>query len=139
MRRFFGEAVASAVILVAAACGSTAPYAVPAAAINTTAALAASAQQVAAGGCIATCAYGTECNPRTGFCEPSRCGRCPFGERCVASAEGFRCTSGGVVPPPATLRTQPPVGAALVPGVGFTAQPGLPPPSPQERSDAHVK
>ena len=98
-----------------------------------------SAQQVAAGGCIATCAYGTECNPRTGFCEPSRCGKCPSGERCVASADGFRCTSGGVVPPPATLRTQPPVGAGLVPGVGFTAQPGLPPPSPQERSDAHVK
>ena len=51
------------------ACGSSAPYTIPSAAINTAIAAGASAAQRSAGGCYAQCVGGTVCNPRNGFCE----------------------------------------------------------------------
>jgi hypothetical protein len=52
-----------------AGCKSSAPYTLPAAAINSALAVGASAAQRSAGGCYAQCVGGTVCNPRTGFCE----------------------------------------------------------------------
>ncbi len=52
-----------------AACGSSASYTIPSAAINTAIAAGASAAQRSAGGCYAQCVGGTVCNPRNGFCE----------------------------------------------------------------------
>ena len=52
------------------ACGSSARYTVPSAAINSAIAVGASAAQRSAGGCYAQCVGGTVCNPRNGFCEP---------------------------------------------------------------------
>lgn len=140
MGGFGARAAAVAVaVLMTGGCRTSAPYAIPAAAINTSAALAASAQARAAGGCFAACVYGTECNPLTGYCEAAPCGKCSEGTRCMASSEGFRCSTEGVVRTPATLQTRPPRSGGLVPGVGFSVQPGGPPPSPQERSDARVR
>jgi predicted small lipoprotein YifL len=64
-------AVALLLTLAAAlpACGSSAPYTIPAAAINSAIAVGASAAQRSAGGCYAQCVGGTVCNPRNGFCE----------------------------------------------------------------------
>ncbi|HQR30841.1 MAG TPA: hypothetical protein PLL32_10555 [Anaeromyxobacteraceae bacterium] len=56
-------------LLLAAGCKSSAPYTIPAAAINSAIAVGASAAQRSAGGCYAQCVAGTVCNPRTGFCE----------------------------------------------------------------------
>src|SRR5512144_295638 len=53
----------------AAACKSSAPYTVPAAALNTGVALGFSAAQRAQGGCYAVCTHGTVCNPKNGLCE----------------------------------------------------------------------
>jgi hypothetical protein len=63
---------AGVLVLLAAAlpaCGSSAPYTVPSAAINTAIAASAAAVQKSAGGCYAQCVGGTVCNPRNGFCE----------------------------------------------------------------------
>jgi hypothetical protein len=58
-----------AVVAGSIGCKSSAPYTVPAAAINTALAVGVSAAQRSAGGCYAQCVAGTICNPRTGFCE----------------------------------------------------------------------
>jgi hypothetical protein len=73
----------------AAACKSTAPYAVPSAALNTGIAAGFSAAQRTLGGCYATCAHGTACNPHTGFCEKlgTLCA-CPSGELCLEGPGG---------------------------------------------------
>jgi predicted small lipoprotein YifL len=62
-------AVLAISLLALAACGSSAPYTLPSAAINTAIAASASAVQRSAGGCYAQCVGGTVCNPRNGFCE----------------------------------------------------------------------
>ncbi len=54
-----------------ASCKSSAPYTLPAAAINTGLAAAVSGIQRSQGGCYATCVGGTVCNTRTGFCDPA--------------------------------------------------------------------
>ena len=56
------------VLLLLACCGCAPLMIAGAASVSAEALLAARANR-AAGGCIATCAYGTTCNPRTGFCE----------------------------------------------------------------------
>jgi len=56
-------------LAVLAGCGSSAPYTLPSAAINTALAAGAAAAQRSAGGCYAQCVGGTVCNPRNGFCE----------------------------------------------------------------------
>ncbi len=66
--RFPGYLVAVAALAIAA-CKTSAPYTLPAAAINTAVAVGASAVQRSAGGCYAQCVGGTVCNPSNGFCE----------------------------------------------------------------------
>ncbi len=85
-------------LILAAACGSTAPYTIPAAALNSAIAVGVSAAERASGGCYAVCTNGTVCNPNTGLCEPSAtspCGRgCQPGEICVEGPGGLgRCVS----------------------------------------------
>lgn len=63
-------AFAATLLLSLPGCRSSAPYTLPAAAINTAIAASASAAQKSAGGCYAQCVGGTVCNSRNGFCEP---------------------------------------------------------------------
>jgi len=71
MKRAASSASAALAVLTAvlAGCGSSAPYTLPSAAINTALAAGAAAAQRSAGGCYAQCVGGTVCNPRNGFCE----------------------------------------------------------------------
>jgi hypothetical protein len=49
----------------------------------------------AAGGCIATCANGTTCNPRTGSCEVLPCrGLCASDQHCENSFAESKCIPG---------------------------------------------
>ncbi len=109
----------AALALAAAACGSSAPYTVPAAAINTGMALGMSAAERANGGCYAVCTNGTVCNPKNGLCESPKadlyCEPDPAGgTRCVplqigktqqapqpAAGVGVSPATGTVPPPPA--------------------------------------
>jgi hypothetical protein len=109
------------------ACKSTAPYTVPAAAINTAAALGLSAQQRSQGKCFSTCTNKTVCIPRTGYCEPLSAH-----EVCVeAEGGGMRCThlaltgerQPGAKPP-----------AALTPTLGLSPMTGTLQPPPAEAS-----
>ena len=50
-------------------CKTSAPYTLPAAALNTGLAAGVSALQRSQGGCYAQCVGGTVCNPANGFCE----------------------------------------------------------------------
>jgi hypothetical protein len=132
MRRFGWLAVAAVLL----GCGSTAPYTVPAAAINSAVAIGASLQQRSQGGCYATCAYGTVCDARTGTCvkETSACGSaCQSWEVCVeAEASEWRC-----IPATSIVTTTRAQGATapgeVVPGVGVSpatgSVPTLPPSS----------
>jgi hypothetical protein len=117
-------------LVVASGCRSSAPYAVPAAALNTAVAVGAALGQKAAGGCYATCSHGTVCNPRTGLCEAASSTEvCDQGEtgsvRCVpvmgvgvarpaelspepAPPIGLSPATGGVPPPPAEASPRPP-------------------------------
>jgi hypothetical protein len=112
------------------ACKSSAPYTVPAAAINTALAAGASVAQRSAGGCYSTCTHGTVCNPRTGFCDPLPCGGgCQAWELCVETEAAWRCVSGTAAivtekeARPAPIR--PPVPVGVSPATGTT--PTLPP------------
>ncbi len=109
----------AALALLAVACKSSAPYTVPAAALNTGIALGLAGASRANGGCYAVCTNGTVCNPRNGLCEsPSAdlyCEPAPAGGmRCVplqigkeqksappASGIGVSPATGSVPPPPA--------------------------------------
>jgi predicted small lipoprotein YifL len=111
--------LAALALAVAAACGSSAPYTVPAAAVNTGVALGLAGAQRANGGCYAVCTNGTVCNPRNGLCESAKadvyCQEAPGGGmRCVplqigkeqkvpepAGAAGVSPATGTVAPPPA--------------------------------------
>jgi hypothetical protein len=114
----------AACALAAAACGSSAPYTLPAAILNTAVAVGAAGVQRAQGGCYAVCTNGTVCNPRNGLCEKATgalpgpdvyCEEAPGGGmRCVplqigkeqaakapASILGVSPATGTVPPPPA--------------------------------------
>ncbi len=112
------------------ACKSTAPYTVPAAAINTAVAAGFSLRQRAEGGCYAICAHGTVCNPRTGYCDPAPCGNCQSWEVCVETEVAWRCVVGGT---PMVTQTRPgattPPGE-IVPGVGVSPATGTVPTLP---------
>ena len=117
-------------LAVASACKSSAPYTLPAAALNTGIAAGFSAAQRSKGGCFATCTNGTSCNPNSGFCErvsaSAQCA-CLAGQICVEGSRGdTRCvpvetttifTQQGqasdrtimVKPEPGTVPTLPPV------------------------------
>jgi hypothetical protein len=108
--------LASALAL--AACRSSAPYTLPAAALNTGLALGASAAQRSAGGCYASCVGGTVCNPRTGYCEsptaPLVCQEQPGGGLRCAPGSTMTLTQQGeaVRPPPLPLGVSPATGSA---------------------------
>ncbi len=112
--------LALAALAALAACKSSAPYTVPAAALNTGVALGLSAAQRAQGGCYAVCTNGTVCNPKNGLCEAATsdvyCEEAPEGgTRCVplqiqkakqvepqpAVGAGVSPATGSVPPPPA--------------------------------------
>lgn len=126
------SALLALALLPSAACRSSAPYTVPAAAINAALGLQTAVQQRAAGGCFAACVAGTQCNPRTGFCEKAPCGDCPAGLSCIVARDGFRCGTPGEagradvqvrLPPPGTI------GA----GIGISPRTGAGPPPLHER------
>ncbi len=117
------------------ACQSTAPYTLPAAGIHAVLGLGMSARQRAEGGCYATCTSGTECNPRSGFCEPAACGACRGWETCIETEVAWRCLPNGAT----TLtesrsgktKTAPP--GEIVPGFGVSPLSGTAPPHPASR------
>ncbi len=112
----------AALALLATGCQSSAPYTVPAAAINTGIALGVAGAQRAQGGCYAVCTNGTVCNPKNGLCESAKadlyCEEAPGGgTRCVPLQIGKE------------QRTQPPAA-----GVGVSPATGSVPPPPAEAS-----
>ncbi len=115
-------------VLAAAGCRSSAPYTIPAMAINAGVAGGFSAAARAAGGCYATCTHGTACNPRTGFCDrvASDC-LCSPGEICLQGSDDARLC----LPEPLSIGEQ---RAAQQRPIGFKAAPGtvptLPPAKP---------
>jgi len=115
-------ALAVVALAAAAACKSSAPYTVPAAALNTGIALGLAASERAHGGCYAVCTNGTVCNPRNGLCEAPTsdmfCEEAPGGGmRCVPLQIGKE------------QKTQPPAS-----GVGVSPATGTVPPPPAEAS-----
>lgn len=105
-----------------AACSSSAPYTLGAAAVNTSLALGVAAGQRASGGCYATCTGGTVCNPVNGMCEAAAaeqvCQEAPGGGmRCVpVSVRGLtREKEGGQVPPPVRAGVSPATGTVAPP------------------------
>jgi hypothetical protein len=126
-----------AVLAVVLGCKSTAPYTVPAAAINTALAVGTSLQQRAEGGCFATCAYGTVCDPRTGTCvkETSACGSaCQSWEVCVETEpSAWRCIPATSL---VTTARQPSAAAPgeVAPGVGISPATGSVPLPPSSKT-----
>lgn len=119
MRR---PALAAVALAALAACGSSAPYTVPAAAVNTGLALGLAGAQRAGGGCYAVCTNGTVCNPRNGLCESAKadvyCEAAPGG--------GMRCV-------PLQIGKERPASQPSA-GVGVSPATGTVPPSPAEAS-----
>jgi hypothetical protein len=125
---------APVLLLAAVACSSSAPYTVPAAAINGALAAGVSARQRAAGGCYAICTNGTICNEHTGFCERTPCvGDCGK-EVCEATPSGTtRCTPAWA---PVITSKQPAAAekpGEVAPGVGVSPATGRAPPPPASR------
>ena len=111
-------------------CKSSAPYTVPAVAINTALAAGVSLQQRAQGGCYAVCTGGTACNPRTGYCEPSPCAGCQSWEVCVEADLVWHCAPAGTAGIPSVAEQRPSTAAPpgeLVPGVGISPETGTVP------------
>ncbi len=109
--------LALAALAAATACGSSAPYTVGAAALNTGIALGLAAGERAKGGCYAVCTNGTVCNPRNGLCESAKtdvyCQEAPGGGmRCVPLQIGreqkLPQPAGGIGVSPATGTAPPP-------------------------------
>ncbi len=113
-----------AVLAGAAACQSTGPYSVPAAALNTAVAVGASAARRAGGDCFTPCTGGRVCTPRTGYCEA------PVAEQvCDQGETGMvRCA------PISVTQRQAPLPPNLAPGFGISPQTGQAPPPPAEAS-----
>ncbi len=116
-------AIVGAGAILLAGCGSTAPYTLGAAAINTAVAVGASAAQRAEGGCYATCTHGTVCNARTGLCEAAETGQ--YCEE--APGGGMRCV------PLEIGKKQEPAPEATLP-VGVSPATGTVQPPPAEAS-----
>ncbi len=115
-------------IFAASGCRSSAPYTIPAMAINAGIAGGFSAATRAAGGCYATCTNGTACNSRTGFCERVASGCfCSSGEICLQGSNGAPLC---VPEPPLSITDQ--RGSQQVP-IGFEVAPGSAPTLPPAR------
>lgn len=115
------------------ACGSTAPYALPAAGINTAVGLAASARARAQGGCYATCTGGMRCNPRTGFCEAVPPGACQDPQACAEVEAAWRRASPGTPALSTAARGKSGRPGDLLPGLGVSPLSGTVPPPPSAR------
>lgn len=114
------------------ACKSSAPYTLPAAAVNTGIAAAVSGMQRSAGGCYAQCVGGTVCNPASGFCEqpgkvclglesdPPSClnrpGAATMGTSAQVPGAGGETVSPIGISPATGSVPPPPAGASPVPG-----------------------
>ncbi|HTP25804.1 MAG TPA: hypothetical protein VMK12_09120 [Anaeromyxobacteraceae bacterium] len=113
------------------ACKSSAPYTLQAAGISTALGLGVSAQQRAEGGCYAMCTNGTQCNPRTGLCEPTLCGACQGWEACVETEVAWRCVSKGTQTLFESQHGKATTPGEVVPGLGLSpltgSVPQLPP------------
>ena len=119
-------ALALAAVLALPACKSSAPYTIPAAAINTGLALGVAGAQRASGGCYAVCTNGTVCNRRTGLCESAS-----IDQYCEPDpAGGVRCVP---VAFPSVGKQQPGAAGAGSP-VGISPSTGQAPPPPAESS-----
>ena len=118
-----------ALLLLLAGCGSSSPYTLASAIVNTSVAVGAAVVQRAAGGCVATCTNGTACNARTGLCERVVSGDASD-PRAVCVEEpgggGMRCA-------PAIEVQRPPAPPSPV-GVGVSPATGSAPPPPAEAS-----
>jgi hypothetical protein len=111
-----------------AACQTSAPHTMGAAAIMTGVAAGAAASSRASGGCWAICTGGLVCNPRTGWCEkppPAPVDPCPPG----ASSGDPRCSGW-----PAPTVTHRPDAPAAGTGSGLVPATPPPPPPPAEAS-----
>jgi hypothetical protein len=119
------------ILLLLAACRSSAPYTLPAAFLNTGIAVGASAGRRAAGDCFTPCTYGTVCNPRTGYCEAAS-----TRDVCAQTATGdMQCVP---MPPPTTVERKPAATqeGGLVPSLGVSPETGKAPPPPDQASPA---
>ncbi len=123
-----GRATILLAVLVGSGCKSTAPYSLPAAAINTGLAAGVSALQRTAGGCYAQCVGGTVCNPASGFCEPR-------GTVCLGlESDPASCTlRPGAAPTMGTAATVPGAGGETLFPVGISPATGSVPPPPASR------
>jgi len=114
----------------AVACKSSAPYTLPAAAINTALAGGASLAQRASGGCYAECTNGTVCNPNTGLCERACAATCSSFEVCALDAYGVpHC----VAPATQALSEEGKPSLPLPPGLEVAPAPGTVPSLPEPR------
>lgn len=114
-----------------AACKSSAPYTLPAAALNTGAGAGAAMSKRASGGCYAVCTNETVCNPRTGLCERASAASpvASPAEYCKGeSAASKGCKQIGI------SLEQPPPPAAPAPPIGVSPATGTVPPPPNEAS-----
>lgn len=116
-----------------AACASNTPRMAGTAGVWSGVAAAAAVAERSTGGCLAQCANGMACNPRTGLCEAARCAGCVEGQTCVHDEYGARCASRqqvltvtGTAEVPDPLR-----GGSMSLGV-----PELPTPAPHHASDS---
>jgi hypothetical protein len=92
-RALGGAALLSLALLAACITGSANTLA--GAATMTALATGSAVAERAAGGCIAICANGTTCNPRTGFCEALPCrGLCASDQHCENSFAESKCVPG---------------------------------------------
>lgn len=115
-----------AVSLALGACKSSAPYTLPAAAVNSALAVGVSTLQRTQGGCFAQCVGGTVCNPATGFCEKA-------GVVCIgAEATSMECIGKGGTP--TSIGADGPTLAPPTPfPVGISPATGSVPPPPGSR------
>ncbi len=112
------------VLMALCACRSTAPYTVPAAAVNTAVAAGASVYERSKGGCYSTCTNGTVCNTRTGYCVSAS-----EGNVCIEDgAGGMRCA------PMAIFGEAPSEGLPGTGLIGVSPATGTVPPPPSESS-----
>jgi hypothetical protein len=126
------RALVATAVLFLAGCTSSAPHTMAAAAVHSGLAAGFAATERAAGGCYAVCAYGTVCNPHSGFCEPADRVIDPALAVCMP---GEPCQKPGGEPAIAKTR---PLGVRqpneVIPGVGLAPTSGTVPPLPPAKS-----
>ena len=123
------------VLALGAACHTSAPYTVPSAIINTALAVGTSAVRRAEGDCFTVCAYGTTCNPRTGYCEPTGCGgKCQAWEMCVEGENGAGHCAATLSPAISERRRGAELPGGFTPALGVSPATGTVPTLPPEKA-----